>query len=636
MNEISNGGEPIHVLYLEHSPKDVDLVKEVLEDAGIKLSLKWVSDKASFYASLADKKFDLILSDYMLPGFNASEALKYVQEICPEVPFICISGAIGEETAVELLKKGAIDYVSKNHLSRLPVAINKAILDLAILAERNKAYENLRLSEARLAEAQLIAHLGSWEWDLLTNEVSWSDELCRLFDISQETVSKGIDILRIEIDTRIHPEDLEQYKDVVLQSIAHKIPFSIDYRIILPDKFIRYIHSRGHVLVSEEGIAIKILGTAKDISELKWANTTLAKSENNARALLEAIPDMMFQLSKDGVYLNYKAPLESLAYQAESIIGKRNRNLVSPEFADLVEEKSNLALITGELQIFEYQLPLPGGKIGDYEARMVAGSNESVIAIVRDISDRKLAELLIIEKNEELLKVIAEKDKFFSIIAHDLRSPFNTFLGFTRMMVDEYSSFSPEDIQKINVNLRDSADNLYRLLENLLEWSTMQRGIMHFDPAIYFLDPEIYSALKAVFDVANKKGIMISFSIPDKAEVYVDRNMFCSILRNFVSNAIKFSVKGGTIVISVTQTEHNMVTISVKDSGIGMNKVIADKIFKLSGHANRRGAEGEASTGLGLIICKDFVEKNGGKIWVESEEDKGSTFSFCLPSLEAV
>ncbi|MCX6162147.1 MAG: PAS domain S-box protein, partial [Ignavibacteriae bacterium] len=233
------------------------------------------------------------------------------------------------------------------------------------------------------------------------------------------------------------------------------------------------------------------------------------------------------------------------------------------------------------------------------------------LSIHQDITDRKKAEAVIKLKNEELQRTNAEKDKFFSIIAHDLRSPFNGFLGLTEILVERLQSMTLDEIHNILVNLKNSAYNLYSLLGNLLEWSLMQRGLTAFEPQLFLLMPKITEIMALVTEAADKKEIAISYDIPEDLSVFADRNMFEGVIRNLSSNAVKFTNKGGVVNISAKSMPDNSVEISVKDTGIGMNKEMTDNLFRLDENSSRKGTEDESSTGLGLIICKDFIEKHG-------------------------
>lgn len=235
------------------------------------------------------------------------------------------------------------------------------------------------------------------------------------------------------------------------------------------------------------------------------------------------------------------------------------------------------------------------------------------------------------EKNLELQKIIKERDRFFSIIAHDLRSPFNGFLGLTELLVEESSTITEVDRNVLLKMLNTSAINTYNLLESLLEWSKMQQGTISFCPLETSLYHEIGKMIKIFKDLALSKGIKVFNKIPLDAKVLVDINMFQTIVRNLVSNAIKFSNENDEIIISAEEINSKFIQISIKDTGIGMNPSMVSDLFRLDTNTGRKGTKGEPSSSLGLIICKDFIERHGGKLWVESEEGKGSTFHFILP-----
>jgi|GEM_PF-407259 len=259
------------------------------------------------------------------------------------------------------------------------------------------------------------------------------------------------------------------------------------------------------------------------------------------------------------------------------------------------------------------------------------GKTKKVYGSFQDITDRKRVEFEIQNKNEELQKVNAEKDKFFSIIAHDLRSPLSGFMGLTEILAEGSLNIPIEELHKLALAMKNSATNVFRLLGNLLEWSRMQRGLTVFVPELLLLNSVISESIIQITEDAIKKDITIDFEIPGDLCVFADKNMLDSILRNLVSNAIKFTPKGGRITVSAQSDFVKMAEISIVDTGIGMNKEMITKLFRLDTNTNRKGTEGEYSTGLGLVICKDFIEKQGGKLLVESEEGKGSIFKFALP-----
>jgi len=241
------------------------------------------------------------------------------------------------------------------------------------------------------------------------------------------------------------------------------------------------------------------------------------------------------------------------------------------------------------------------------------------------------AEREIILKNNELRKMNIEKEKFFSIIAHDIRSPLSSFLSLTEIMAENMSGLTLSEMQNISVKMRTSAANLLRLLKNLLEWSKMQQGLIPFNPKPIELLPLVDESISMVIEPAHDKGIEITFDIPADLEVFADTNMLQTVIRNLVSNAVKFTSKGGRVHLSAKTIDGPGVEISVQDSGIGMSREMIDHLFLLDVQTNREGTEGEPSTGLGLLLCKEFMEKHGGSIRIESEEGIGSTFFISFP-----
>jgi len=188
-----------------------------------------------------------------------------------------------------------------------------------------------------------------------------------------------------------------------------------------------------------------------------------------------------------------------------------------------------------------------------------------------------------------------------------------------------------EEIKEIAMSMKISAINIYNLLENLLEWSLLKRGAMDFVPENINLKEKIESCIDVLFESARKKRIELTFSIPGEKEVFVDNHMFDSVIRNLVSNAIKFTHLGGKVSVTADCKSDQFTVVKISDSGIGMTPELKNKLFLLNENTSRKGTEGEPSTGLGLMLCKEFIEKHGGKIWVESEVGKGSTFSFTVP-----
>ncbi len=234
------------------------------------------------------------------------------------------------------------------------------------------------------------------------------------------------------------------------------------------------------------------------------------------------------------------------------------------------------------------------------------------------------------DKETKLRELNETKDKFFSIIAHDLRNPFFNLIGLSDLLGNSINEYSQEEIVDIANAMSVSAKQGYDLLENLLDWSLVQSGRISYMPEKINL-LKVAKTNTGLFESNMRvKDIGISININEDLSAYADENMVTTVLRNLISNAIKFSVRGSDVVIDAVRND-NEVLVSVTDQGTGISKENLEKLFKLSTKVSVKGTENESGTGLGLVLCKEFVELNGGKIWAETKQDKGTTMRFTLP-----
>ncbi|MFA6980013.1 MAG: HAMP domain-containing sensor histidine kinase [Ignavibacteriaceae bacterium] len=251
---------------------------------------------------------------------------------------------------------------------------------------------------------------------------------------------------------------------------------------------------------------------------------------------------------------------------------------------------------------------------------------ESELEVVKQTEEE------ITSKNAELSKSNSEKNKFFSIIAHDLRSPLHGLMGLTELISNNIKAFTEEELEQYSKHLHASALNLYKLIENLFTWAQMQRGSITYEPKEFVLNNILHSSIETIHLNAAQKEITIKNEIVESINIFADEKMIETVLRNLLSNAIKFTKRNGQVVIKLKKQESGLVDISICDNGVGIPGSKINKLFKIEEKIGSKGTEGELSTGLGLLLCKEFVEKNGGKIWVESEWGKGSVFTFSLPT----
>ena len=269
---------------------------------------------------------------------------------------------------------------------------------------------------------------------------------------------------------------------------------------------------------------------------------------------------------------------------------------------------------------------------GDVSPELKIELEKCLAEIDQENAKRKEAEKKNLKEIAFLKQEIVEKDKFFSIIAHDLRGPLGHFLGFSELLMADLESMSIKDLQEIAKQLDKSAKNLFELLDNLLEWSQTRTGKLVSNP----VEINLHDALLRVSSLYSESAKVKEISLhSDDLNVMLnyDRHMLEGILRNLVNNSIKYCMKGDTITISSHRVD-GFIEVSVIDTGIGMSKEILSGLFRINSNVKREGTAHEPSTGLGLLLCKEFVELNGGKIWAESSKGLGSKFTFSIPAPE--
>src|SRR3981189_878816 len=312
---------PLRILSIEDDPKDAKLIQDLLETEGIACEVTRVDTQAALLASVEQGGIDLILADYSLPSFDGISALKFAMKACPDVPFIFVSGTLGEEVAIEALKIGATDYVLKTRLSRLVPSVLRALREATEKAERKRAEESLRQSEAYLAEAQRLSHTGSFGWRPSTGELLWSEETFRIFHYGRAT--KPTVELVIQ---RVHPDDAALVKQTIERASQDGKDFEKEYRLVMPDNSVKYVHVMAHAL-SHESDGVEFVGAVMDVSDRKRAEEELRRSEalaeQHLRLVVDTTPAMLNSCRPDG-YLDYvnKGWLDYFGFSLETALDR--------------------------------------------------------------------------------------------------------------------------------------------------------------------------------------------------------------------------------------------------------------------------------------------------------------------------
>ncbi len=369
--------------------------------------------------------------------------------------------------------------------------------------------------------------------------------------------------------------------------------------------------------------------------ELRIAQEELEESRNKYVNLFDFSPIPYFTLTPDGV-------IKEVNLSAGRMFGTErkkllDRNLISyipidhrqvfhsflkDVFKYDVKKSCKLNLIVKNKQAL--QVLAEGIKL---ENSLEPVQNCQIALI--DLTEYKNVEDKLNKTNKELKELNATKDKFFSIVAHDLRSPFQTLLNYSKLLATEIETLSQKEIIKFSKGLNQNLNNLYGLLENLLNWSMLQRDMLSFKQENLNLNSTVNKMVEVLNHNSLDKDISVSNQIDTGISVYADANMLRSIIQNLIMNAIKFTPEGGKINISA-ENKNNFVEVSVSDTGVGISPAKSSNLFEFGSINTTDGTTGEKGTGLGLPLCKEFVERNEGKIWIESEHGKGSKFIFTL------
>jgi len=549
------------------------------------------------------------------------------------------------------LKKGVPEgHVSLVRFLTIPVFINNEIVAVAGVANKTDDYNNYDVRQLTLLldnvwkvseHIRLIEELGHAKEKAEENELLLNlllkhspvlmyikDENLRALRVSQNFES----LVGIPVDEMMGKNNQELFP----YDFAKKMDED-DQRILQEKKVVEIeeeLNGRFYTTIKFpiqiEGRAPYLAGYSIDITDRKKGEQALKESENRLSAILHTLPDLMFIQNEDGVYIDCYIPENTLPFvQPESFLGKDMKSVLPLDVVNEFIPVFKKAIETKQIQFYNYSLAYPD-RLHYFETRTINYEPNKILRIIRDITEQHLAGQTIIQYNLELQKLNIDKDNFISILAHDLKNPFATILGFIDLLNNNVRKYSIDEIEKqINI-IYKSANRIYNLLIDLLHWAKSQTDQLSYKPQIIVLQNACDEVMSILFDQANSKKVTLNYFEKEKIEIYADLNMIKTILRNLVSNAIKFSKEYGVVIISGTKNQSEIL-VEVSDNGAGITQDNLSKLWDISQPFTTKGTNGEEGTGLGLLLCKEYIERHKGKIWVESEVGRGSKFKFTIP-----
>ncbi len=415
----------------------------------------------------------------------------------------------------------------------------------------------------------------------------------------------------------------------------------------------RYVHKNGDViwarvfsahLRDSDGAPQFILGQIHDITQLKKAEQVLRESEERLSLSLKSGGIGTFSWNiKDGSHYWDDRNHEISGLAPGTYTGEAAADFLDslhPEDAGRVREALERVFSDDDEFDIEYKIIRADGGIAHVHAAAILvrdelGEPETLMGVSRDITDRKLVELELARQRDELMLLNQQKSRFFSIIAHDLKNPFNVMIGYADLIDRMGGEMSREEMLEMAHSISTSGRKLYQLLEDLLAWGRSQMNTDKINPEALSTGDLFDAGMDGLRDVADLKGVKVNLQ-PGEIEFVADPDMMTTVIRNLVSTAIKFTPPRGGVVVSAeasrARSQNGQITFTVTDTGIGMSDEHLDQLFRIDANHSTTGTDGETGSGLGLLLCKDFVEKHGGSISAASKEGMGTTISFTVPA----
>jgi PAS domain S-box-containing protein len=622
------------LILIEDCDCDAELVARELRRGGLQPQIARVEDERGFREALASIHVDAILADYHLPTFDGMSALRIAREVAPDLPFIFVSGSIGEERAVEALRNGATDYVLKDRLARLPSAVTRALTDCSERVRRRAAEKALRASEERFRYAMTATHDLIWDWDVSTGNV-WTNRL-----VAREGALPEHRTVE-EVDARIHPEDRETVLTTVEAALeSDALQWEMEYRLLACGDAYRRVVDRALILRDANGAATRVIRALTDVTARRAAEQERNALARRSDLILDAVNEGIFGIDSEGrVTFANAAATRLLGWTMDELLGRNVHEMVHHSRADgspfPIEECPVVNASRGEdVKNYESVLWRSDGKafpvMIDCARITDAGRVSGVVITFSDLSAHRL-----LERQLEQARRISGLGRIAATTAHEFN---NVLMGIQPFADILERTIDDPRVRKIARHLTQSVQRGKSITHEILRFandSELDLKPMEVSPWLETLVGELRALLGT---------IVLNVQLPsDELRILGDSASLQQVVTNIVINARDAMTRAGTVTIRARRpapdetfafglVEHpsQYLHLSIADTGSGIPAHVMDRIFEPMFTTKRKG------NGLGLAFAHQAVMRHGGRIFVESVADVGATFHlfFALTSRE--
>ena len=644
------------ILHVEDVASDAELAMHELKKHNIDFEYLLVDDEDQYLTALNSYKPDIILCDHSLPSFNSFQALTILKEKKIRVPFIIITASMCEDVANEVAILGADDYILKDRLKRLPIAVQNALerynyenenreLLLKIHQKEAADREELQHLSNTLRLATEIAGIGVWEYYIEGDRVTWDDQMFEMFGLKKSDFKGGYE----SFDGCLHPDDREHFRSKINSALQTGDSFNVEFRIIKPsDGSTCYLKSQVHIFAEDGQKGRWMLGTIKDITERILSEKKVEESYRllegaflQQATILDSLKAHIALLDNNGNIITVNQAWKNFADQNGL---SHNNYLIGGNYFDICNAvtgndkvvakavaKAIKQVLCGEIPEFstEYTCDSPWQQRWFRVTITPLFSNYSngVVVSHSNITKRKISEQQLLQQNQALIKANSELDRFVYSASHELRSPLTSVMGLAQIGKEEESS---EQCRELFNMIEEAVLGLDHFILDIVNYSRNART--QVESELVDFEQLIQYSIAQLRYLRGSSDIKIHVRVNCRIPFYSDTKRMSIIVNNLISNALKYRKPGNPnsfVKISVVSSQRYL-KLQVADNGIGISATAVDRIFDMF----YRATNANTGSGLGLYILKETVDKLGGKVSVKSAEGKGTTVTVQFSNAE--